>query len=334
MVVYLTEPGCIMRKDGGKFIVQKGDDVLSEIPSAKIEAVVIARGSHVTSNVCEDLLDRGVPVTYIDYTGRFKGRLEPAVHYNIERMALQFDRYYDEPFCLGISKKIIFGKLANSKVVLRRYNRNACDSRVKKIINEIDAYEADIGYSKNIQQLLGYEGIFSKLYFEGLSCLVCDEAKFIGRSKRPPKDPFNSLLSFGYSLLLNEIYTSITHKGLNPYIGVMHRIRNGHPALASDLMEEWRPLMVDSMVLKLINGSTFKVVDFKVDSRTGGVYLNRDDSKKFIEHFETRLLKTNKYIDDIASPMTFRETLQYQINLFVKAIEEKNPDLYSAVVIR
>ena len=334
MIVYLTEPGCLMRKDGGKFIVQKDDDVLAEIPSAKIEAVVVARGSHVTSIVCEDLLDRGIPMAYIDYAGRLKGRLESTKHYNIERMAFQFDRYHDEAFCLGIGKKIIFGKLANARVVLRRYNRNACDDRVKKIINEMGTYEADIESSKTMQQLFGYEGMFSKLYFEGLSYLICDEFKFTGRSKRPPKDPFNSLLSFGYSLLLNEIYTSLTHKGLNPYIGVMHRIRNGHPALASDLMEEWRPLIVDSMALKLINGATFKAIDFTVDSRTGGVYLNRDDSKKFIGHFEARLLKTNKYVDSIASPMTFRETLQYQVNSFAKAIEEKKTDLYSAIVVR
>jgi CRISPR-associated protein Cas1 len=167
-----------------------------------------------------------------------------------------------------------------------------------------------------------------------MSLVIHEDFHFTGRSKRPPRDPFNSLLSFGYTLLHNEIYISAACRGLNPYVGVMHRLRNGHPALASDLMEEWRPLIVDSMVLKLLNGGTFKAVDFTVDSHTGGVYLNRQDSRQFIRHFETRLLQTNKYVEKIEAPMTFRETLQYQINALVNALEQNDSGQYNAVMIR
>jgi CRISPR-associated protein Cas1 len=323
-----------MKCEGGRYVVQKKDEVLAEIPSAKVEAVVIMRGAHVTSMVCDELLAAGVPMTYVDVAGKFKGRLESVLHHNIERQVLQFERYGDAAFCLGAAKKIIAGKLNNSRVVLRRYNRTACDGEVKGIIRRMDAYESGVASSKSVQQLCGYEGMFSKLYFDGLSRLVRDEFRFSGRSKRPPRDAFNSLLSFGYTLLMNEIYTSLTHKGLSPYIGFMHRVRNGHPALASDMMEEWRPLIVDSMVMKLVNGGTFKTADFNTAAATGGVYLNREDSKTFIRHFETRLLQTNQYIGGTAAPMTFRDTLRHQIDLLVRALNDKNPDLYSAIMIR
>lgn len=334
MIIYLSEPGSVMKRDGGRFVVEKDDNVLAEIPLKQVEAVVIYNGTHVTSMVCEELLENGIPMTFVDAGSKFEGRLESVLHYNIERQAVQFERYQDRDFCLQVAKKIIHGKLNNSRVVLRRYNRELCNERVKQIIADMESYEEKISQSESIAQLCGYEGMFSKLYFEGLSKVVCEDFSFSGRSKRPPKDPLNSLLSFGYTLLVYEIYTSLTHKGLSPFVGFMHRLKNGHPALASDLMEEWRPLIVDSLVLKLVNGGTFKPADFELDSDSGGVYLNREDSKEFIKRFETRLLQTNNYIQEAQRPMTFRETLQYQINALTNTLEQTNPELYNAIIIR
>jgi CRISPR-associated protein Cas1 len=333
MIFYLVEPGSYLRKNGGKYIVEKDEKTVEEIPSAKVESIVVYKGTTVSTAVYEECLSNGVPLLYVDYSIRCQGRLESLNHHNIERHMVQFERYQDEEFSLELDKKIIYGKLRNGIVVLRRYNRNQLIPEVKSIINQMSIYEKMLDRANTISELSGYEGSFSKLFFEGLSYLTCDDFKFQGRSKRPPKDPFNGLLSFGYTLLYNEIYTALIGKGLNPFVGVMHRIKNGHAALASDLMEEWRAVMVDSFVLNLVNGGTFKAVDFSWSSNNG-IYLCWEDRKTFIQRFETRLRKKVKYILDINAPLSFRESIQHQIYMFTQALEQKNPDLYNPIIIR
>jgi CRISPR-associated protein Cas1 len=333
MVVYLTEPGSVMRKDGGKYLVEKSEELLAEVPSQKVEMVIVHRGVHLTMPVCEDLLENGISVCYVDYSGRLKGRLEPTLSCNIERHAIQFERYNDQSFCLSMAKKIIKGKLANSRTVLKRLNRYKQESRAEEIINAMDKFEDSINTAVDISQLNGYEGIFSKYYFEGLSLFISEQFRFKGRSKRPPKDPFNSLLSFGYTMLVNELYTAIVNKGLNPYIGFMHRLKNSHPALASDMIEEWRSLIVDSMVMKLLNNETFGT-DCFMRSSNGGCYLKKEDNRRFISCFETKLAQKNGYVYEIKEAMSFRETMRHQVSSLVSAIEKRDASFYNSIFIR
>lgn len=134
--------------------------------------------------------------------------------------------------------------------------------------------------------MMGYEGNASKVYFKSLGQLVNSNFKFYNRSKMPPRDPFNAMLSLGYTLLLYEIYTAISLKGLNPYAGFMHKDKQGHPALASDMIEEWRPVIVDSLVMKLIQNNDILLNDFYNDG--DAVLLTKSGLKKFIQSFEKR----------------------------------------------
>jgi CRISPR-associated protein Cas1 len=150
----------------------------------------------------------------------------------------------------------------------------------------------------------------------------------------PPKDPVNSLLSFGYTLLLYEIYTAIVNKGLHPYAAFLHKDRKGHPSLASDLIEEWRAVIVDSLVLKLFRKGSFIRDDFITKEKTGGVYLCRNKVKKFISEFETKLNTEVRYASISGSRMSFRRTIAYQANSLAKAIDSENPTLYYPIKVR
>lgn len=281
-----------------------------------------------------ELLEREIPITLLSSIGKFYGRLEPTKYINIERQREQFRRGDDEIFCHEVSKSFISAKIKNSQVILRRYNRNAGVLVVEEIINELKQYSLKALNSESVEELMGYEGNASRIYFKALGLMVKDEFKFKGRSKQPPKDPFNSLLSFGYTLLLYEIYTAITNKGLHPYSAFMHKIRKGHPALASDLIEEWRSVIVDSLVMNLVQTGVIKREDFNEPDESGGVYLNRETSKTFIKKFEERLRQHNSYLTYVDYPLSFRESLQFQVGAMVKSIEENDPSIYRPIVIR
>jgi len=181
---------------------------------------------------------------------------------------------------------------------------------------------------------MGYEGIIAKEYFKNISIIIQPEFKFKGRSKRPPKDPFNSMISLGYSILLNEIYAKLEGKGLNPYFGFMHKDKEKHPTLASDLLEEWRSVLIDSLVVAMINGNEIKKEDFYMTNEENGVYLKKEGFKKYITKLENKMRNDNKYLSYINYAVSFRKALDLQINELVKAIELENADIYKAIEIR
>ena len=147
-------------------------------------------------------------------------------------------------------------------------------------IKELYLYINKINHSDNISTILGYEGNCAKLYFKCINYFLPKEFNFINRNKRPPKDAFNSLLSFGYTLLFYEIYNILLYKGINPYIGFLHKLRNNHPSLVSDLMEEFRSPIIDSIIISSLRKNIFSLEDFECSKKTSGVYLKRKSIKK------------------------------------------------------
>lgn len=333
-ILYLTEEGSCLEKNGNRVKIRKSEYTLKELPIEKLEGVVLVGRTHITTPLITDFLEREIPITWLSATGKFYGRLEPTTSINIERQREQFRRADDEIFCFELAKSFITAKIRNSRVLLSRYNRDRKIERVEELNDDLRKYPVKVLEANSIEQLLGFEGNASRIYFEALGLLVKEDFKFTGRTRQPPTDPFNSLLSFGYTLLLYEIYTAIANKGLNPYSSFMHQIRKGHPALASDLIEEWRPTIVDSLVMNLISTCAIVKSDFRPPAENGGVYLNYDASRVFIQKFETRIRSENQYLTYVEYPLSFRESLQFQVGSLVKAIEQDDPTIYRPVLIK
>ena len=182
--------------------------------------------------------------------------------------------------------------------------------------------------------MIGFEGQAAKSYFQGLSKCIDEEFKFQGRSRRPPKDEFNSMISFGYSLLLNEVYCKIEMKGLNPYFGFIHRDAEKHPTLASDLMEEWRAVIVDATVMSLINGYEIKKEHFQADLDQTGCYLTREGLKIFLNKLERKFRTEVRYLKYTDSAVSFRRAILLQMDRLAKAIEEGDASIYEPIIIR
>ena len=333
--LYLTEDGVHLTLKDNRIVVKKSSDILKEISLERVDNIVLVGNISMTSPLSIELLEREIPVNWLSSTGKFYGRLEPTTRVNIARQREQFRRADDEQYSLELTKTFIIGKVKNCQVVLRRYNRNFDFGDVQENIDELKRYVIKISEAESVEQLLGYEGNCAKLYFKSLGMMVKDDFKFEKRTRRPPKDKFNCLLSFGYTLLLYEIYTAIVNKGLHPYCSFLHKIRSGHPALASDLIEEWRPTIVDSLVMNLVQMKIITEEHFlPQEETTGGVFLTQEGLKIFIRKFEERLKQHNSYLSYVDYPLSFRESLQFQVGSLVKAIEENESGIYRAVLIR
>jgi len=329
-VLYLTQEGSVAKKHNGKIIIEKDGEKISQIPIEQIEGVVVFSGAHLTESVMTSLMKNGSPVTYLSSKGYYYGRLEPVQSVNVERQLAQAELLKDEKFCLNMAKEFTSSKLHNQKVILRWFLSKS--SGTKTI--DLDFYtrmERKIKSAENIEEVIGYEGVCAKEYFNNLSMLCNPIYKFKSRTRQPPKDPFNSMLSFGYTLLMYEIYTLLNIHGLNPYFGFMHKPRRGHPALASDLMEEWRPILVDSFVLHLANRNSFKPEDFETDHKTGGVYLGRNQARNFVKRFEDRVMKSFNNGDHV---INYRKQLMHQVEMIAKVVDTGNTDYYKSYRIR
>lgn len=331
-LLYVNENGALIGIEGNKCVAKYKDGMKTFIPIESLEGITIMGQSQVTTKCMEECMMRGIPVTYFSKGGRYFGRLISTGHVNVERQRKQ-SALYDTDFAVELGKKILSAKVKNQSVVLRRYEK----SKHKNLDEEqqmMSICRNRILSSEKITEMIGFEGQAAKSYFQGLSKCIDEEFKFQGRSRRPPKDEFNSMISFGYSLLLNEVYCKIEMKGLNPYFGFIHRDAEKHPTLASDLMEEWRAVIVDATVMSLINGYEIKKEHFQTDLDQPGCYLTREGLKIFLNKLERKFRTEVRYLKYTDSAVSFRRAILLQMDRLAKAIGEGDASIYEPIIIR
>lgn len=302
------------------------------IPAETLESITIMGHAQMTTQCVQECLKRGIPVSYYSKGGSYFGRLQSMGHVNAKRQRQQCALYQSD-FALELSKKIIRAKLKNQMVVLRRYEKSK-NSSVNEQLKMIRICREKVADCLYIPEIMGYEGQGAKAYFEGLSKLIDPEFTFHGRNKRPPRDEFNSMISLGYSIIMNELYGQIEAKGMNPYFGFLHRDNEKHPTLASDMMEEWRAVIVDATVMSMINGHEIHKDDFIINADEPGCYLTRDGIKIYLKKLEKKLQTDVKYLDYVDYAVSFRRGIALQMSFLVKAIENADADIYKPIEIR
>ena len=330
--LYITEDGAVLSVNGGYYVVTYRDGCVKNIPSETLESVSIFGNSSVTTPCTRKLLEKGIPVNYFSKRGAYYGRLESTRHTNIARLKAQIQMSEDSDFRIRLAQSILSAKIKNQSVILRRYARNR-RADVSKELRYMSSSAEKILSCTETEELMGYEGTAARYYFQGLSQVVNSAFSFNGRNRMPPKDPFNSMLSLGYTLLMYEIYGEIENCGLTPYAGFIHADHERHPTLASDLMEEWRAVIVDSVVMSLVNGNEISTDDFMNDAETGGVFLTTNGMRIFISKLENKLRSETGYIQSTYR-MSFRGALWHQVSNLVKAIENNDASLYTPILIR
>ncbi len=233
-----------------------------------------------------------IPVLYLSTKGHYFGRLQTAGLAQVSYLVQQVERSQDPEFVRRNAIAIVQAKLHNSRLLLKRLNAKRKLPQVVQIITDMERLTERAGAAETVESLLGYEGQGAHLYFQGYGALIKEPFVFTDRNRRPPKDPVNSLLSLGYTLLSQNIPSMVEIAGLHSHFGNLHTPRNNHPALVSDLMEEFRAPVVDSVVAYVVNSKLLTPEDFTPPDAKGGVYLHPDALKRFLRMWEERLLST------------------------------------------
>ena len=322
-VLYVDEQGCILKKTGERLLVVKEGETIRDIPLIHLGQVVLCGNISVTTPVMQTLLNEGIPVVYLSAYGRYQGVLTPQISRNSLLRVAQH-RVADDPAkCLALAKAFVHGKISNMRLMLQRRkwrDKTETDAEATAIEASIEGMRKMRGRlpkAENLAELLGLEGNASADYFRSFSSMLNAEMgfSFEHRTRRPPKDPTNALLSFAYSLLTADVISAIQLVGLDPYVGFFHQQTYGRPCLALDLMEEFRPIIADSVVVTLINNRQITPNDFTQSH--GGWFLKDAARKKFYATYEKRKNETITH-PVFKYKISFRRALELQVRLLAK----------------
>ena len=326
--LYLTEQGAVLRKAGDRFLVEKDDEVLLDLPYHKLENVLLFGNVQVTTQALAELLEKGVALSLFSRQGQFRGSLAPPRGHHIELRLAQFACYSDTARALAMARAIVEAKIANGLAVLAHYReKNPVSAEFPARLATIESALANCGAAENIAALDGFEGTAAHAYFSSVMEFNRSPMAWPGRQKHPAPDPLNALLSLGYTLLMHELTGLLEGAGLDPYLGFLHQPDRGRPSLALDLMEPFRHPLADRFVLTLVNRDMIQERDFHRVEERAGVLLQAQPLKKFLAEYERWMLEKplERPPDGGAGGLRWRELLKCEVEKLAGALGGGTP---------
>ncbi len=320
--VYIQGQGYALGLNGAVLEIRDKGQAVDAVRLVEISQVNLFGNVQISAQALRALVNREVPVLHLSYGGWLQAVTTAPPHKNIELRQRQFQAAGDPELCLKLAKAFVSGKIRNSRLLLRRNGRQLAPEALSQLAALRDAVER----CGELSSLLGIEGNAAREYFRHFSAMFKPGNEppfdFTGRNRRPPKDPVNALLSFAYSLLVKEMMVAVIGVGFDPHLGFYHQPRYGRPALALDLMEEFRPLIADSVVITVINNGEIGPSDFI--QRGEAVALTPRARKTFIEAFERRLdqLVTHPVFN---YQVSYRRVFEIQVRLLARTLMGEIP---------
>ncbi|MFO0874458.1 MAG: CRISPR-associated endonuclease Cas1 [Phycisphaerales bacterium] len=322
--LYVQEQGAVVGKTSESVTVRKGDEILARVGLKDLSHLVLCGNVLVTAQTVHLLCEAGVPIVYLSRGHWFHGVTHGITLRNAFDRSAQFAAAADTGRSLKLAKAIVTAKGLNQRTLLRRNG----GSTAERAVNEIADLLTRIDEIASAEALLGIEGSIARHYFSAFGAMLrprdlSTEWAFDDRNRRPPRDPINAMLSFGYALLTKECTVTLLAEGLDPWWGLFHRPRHGRPSMALDLMEEFRAVVVDSAVLSAINTGMIAASDFARTS--AGCMLNDTGRKAFIRAYEARL-------DQLVTHPTFgyrcswRSVIRLQARLLARWLRGEVPE--------
>lgn len=319
--LYVTTEGAVLRKDGENLVAEVGGAERARVPFHMLGSVVVFGAIHVSPALMAACANGGITLVLLDRNSRFQARIEGPVTGNVLLRRAQY-KASDRPE--EIVRSFVIGKVANQRAVLMRSlrdygedhapeDRAAIDvvtERLARILRRVELSD------DTVDLLRGLEGEAAQLYFSVFDHLIRapdPEMRWRGRSRRPPLDPVNALLSFLYTLLTHDCRSACESVGLDPAVGFLHRDRPGRPSLALDLMEELRPVLADRLALSLINRRQLRARDFETRD-AGAVFLSEDGRRTVLTAWQERKKdeRQHPFLDEKA-PLGLTPYLQAQM---------------------
>lgn len=306
-------------------------EIRRDIPLHDLDRMVLAEGVSATTPALVEMLRRGIPISFMDWKGRFLGAFQPAAPDHGAARLRQYQRTLDAQFGLIIARELIAAKIHNQRRLLQRIsaNRKAAGTELPAVITgsllSLDRSLHQSAVADSIQSLRGHEGLASARYFAAWSALLPGPFPFERRSTRPPLNPVNACLSFSSTLIYHETHSYIHAHGLDAALGLLHTTENGRWSLALDLMEPFRPVLAEALTLDLFSHQMLNASHF--EAHDGGVWLTREGRAKLILQYEKRMER--QFLSEAAGHRTtLRQQLEHHAVLLKTALGE--PDRFKA----
>lgn len=301
----------------------KNNQTLQQVWAIKVEQVVLLGNINITTPVIHYLLREGIDCIFCSSYGKYQGRLFSTASRFGQLRQRQLQATTEPSTRLAIAREIARGKLLNQRTMLLRYLREkqepilqTATAGIEKCLDKLDKVE-------EVASVMGLEGQASALYYKAFKAILKQDLGFESRVPRPPPDPVNSLLSFGYTLLVHGMQSAVHTVGLDPFLGFLHRTEYSRPSLVLDLIEEFRPIIVDSVVLRAVNTRAITLEDFEPpEEHLRGVFLTQEGIKKFISCYEERVQTLVLHPVDKVQ-VSYRRTFELQARQLARVILEQ-----------
>ena len=315
--VYITQDDSFIGKIDERLSVKADKKTILDVPLIKVDGVVVLGRATISPAAIMELLERKIPLTFMTDTGKYLGKLEPEMTKNIFVRNAQWKAAGETPQAIHVVQGFVRGKLKNYRTFLARNQRDYSDLHLEGAIAQISKAISSLDKTEKIDSLRGLEGAGSAAYFGVLNQLIRTEGFSFKTRHRPATDAVNSLLNFGYTLLRHDIQSAVNIVGFDPYLGYLHVQRYGRPSLALDLMEEFRPLIVDSIVLNAINRRLLTLDDFTVEPISNAVRMTDSGRREFLKMYAQRKLLEFKH-PVLGRKCSYQEAFEIQARLLAK----------------
>lgn len=259
----IIEQGTSVHAEGNSIALHRGGHVIRRTAAAELDQLLLFGRVEVTSSAIALLLRRGVDVAWLTLNGRFRGRLVGRSTKHIGLRLAQYGRSQDNVFCLRFSTRVIAAKIHQQRQLLLRAQRKLRDPELAEVVGQLRLLKSRAESAESLDSLRGLEGAAAAAYFNQFGKLLRNQQfRFHGRSRRPPRDEVNSMLSFGYAVLGSTVETELYRCGIDPLLGFFHQPAYGRASLMLDLLEQWRPTL-DALVLRVVNRRQLSPGDFE-----------------------------------------------------------------------
>ena len=336
LIIHILEPGALVGKTGSQIKINRRNQPIENIPASQIGQLVLHSFSQISTQALYFCAHQDIGIHFISGGGRYVGSFDNR-RGSIQRRIRQYTALSDPAFCLELARKLVLCRGQGQRKFLMRGTRGRTQvpENLHKSIAQIKTMLKQIPQAKSLESLLGLEGNIAASYFSALPHLivpnVADELYFNGRNRRPPKDRFNALLSFGYALVLKDVMNAILTVGLEGALGFYHQPRSQAAPLALDLLEIFRVPLVDMTVMYSINrGQWHPKEDF--ETRREQVWLSEPGKRKFVELYERRKRETWKH-PVTGYSLTYRRLFELEVRLLEKEWSGE-PGLFGNLILR
>ncbi|MEM8672253.1 MAG: type I-MYXAN CRISPR-associated endonuclease Cas1 [Cyanobacteria bacterium P01_G01_bin.67] len=320
-ILHILEPGTRVGRTGEQIKITRKDQPLEKIPAQQVGQLVLHSFSQISTQALHFCAYKNIGIHFVSGGGRYVGSIDNRQG-SIQRRIRQYEALRNKDFCLSLARELVNCRGQGQRKLLMRYRRSRKlkSAKLDTKIQQMQAIFKQIPQITSIKSLLGIEGKIAALYFAALPCILSPDIphlmRFSDRNRRPPKDRFNALLSFGYSLLIKDVMNAILTVGLEPALGFYHQPRTQASPLALDLMEIFRVPLVDAIVISSVNRLQWDVnQDYEI--RGQQVWLSETGRRKFIALYEQRKQKTYRHPITKYS-LTYRRLLELEVRLLEK----------------